>query len=162
ATAWDARAPAVRSCTCAWRRPRSKGRRARRCPAPRPPWRRARRSAPCAAPARAPQTPAYTATRRAARACARRAPRSPPRCSRAAEAVVHVDVTGSGRVFASEAALAGALVARAAALGVPAAAGVAGSRPVAELAARDAARRDGPGATRLLAPGADADFLAPL
>src|SRR5690606_22540892 len=56
---------------------------------------------------------------------------------RAAEAVVHADVTGSGRVFPSEAALAGALVARAAALGVPAAAAVAGSRLVAELAARE-------------------------
>lgn len=93
-----------------------------------------------------------------------RAALAPPRAAgpRAGEAVVHVDASGSGRVFASEAALAGALGARAAALGVPAAAAVAGSRLVAELAARDAARRDGAGATRLLAPGADAAFLAPL
>lgn len=93
-----------------------------------------------------------------------RAALAPPRAAgpRAGEAVVHIDATGSGRVFTSEAALAGALVARAAALGVPAAAAVAGSRLVAELAARDAARREGPGATRVLAPGADAAFLAPL
>lgn len=93
-----------------------------------------------------------------------RAALAPPRPTgpRAGEAVVHVDASGSGRVFASEAALAGALVARAAALGVPAVAALAGSRLVAELAARDAARRDGAGATRLLAPGADAAFLAPL
>jgi protein ImuB len=77
-------------------------------------------------------------------------------------AVVHIDASGSGRVFASEAALAGALVARAAALGVPAVAAVAGSRLAAELAARDTVRREGPGATRILAPGADAAFLAPL
>jgi protein ImuB len=93
-----------------------------------------------------------------------RAVLGPPRPAgpRAGEAVVHIDATGSGRVFASEAALAGALVARAAALGVPATAAVAGSRLVAELAARDAAQHDGPGATRLLAPGDDAAFLAPL
>jgi len=93
-----------------------------------------------------------------------RAALGPPRPAgpRAGEAIVHIDASRSGRVFASEAALAGALVARAAALGVPAAAAVAGSRLVAELAARDAARRDGPGATRLLAPGADAAYLAPL
>jgi len=93
-----------------------------------------------------------------------RAALGPPRAAgpRAGEAVVHIDASGSGRVFAGEAALAGALVARAAALGVPAAAAVAGSRLVAELAARDAARRDGAGATRVLAPGGDAAFLAPL
>jgi protein ImuB len=100
----------------------------------------------------------------AALSAAPRAALAPPRPEgpRAAEAVVHIDASGSGRVFASEAALAGALAARAAALGVPAAAAVAGSRLAAELAARDAARRHGPGATRILAPGADADFLAPL
>lgn len=93
-----------------------------------------------------------------------RAALAPPRSAgpRAGEAVVHIDATGSGGLFASEAALAGALVARAAALGVPAAAATAGSRLVAELAARDAARRDGPGATSILEPGADAAFLAPL
>jgi protein ImuB len=39
---------------------------------------------------------------------------------------------------------------------------VAGSRLTAELAARDVARRDGVGATRILAPGTDTAFLAPL
>lgn len=116
--------------------------------------------------------PASPALERAARAAlldaalsaAPRAALAPPRPAgpRAGEAVVHIDVSMSGRVFASEAALAGALVARAAALGVPAVAAVAGSRLAAELAARDAARREGPGATRLLAPGEDAAFLAPL
>jgi protein ImuB len=93
-----------------------------------------------------------------------RAALAPPRAAgpRAGEAIVHIDASGSGRLFASEAALAGALVARAAALGVPAAAALAGSRLAAELAARDAARHGGPGATRILAPGADAAFLAPL
>ena len=116
--------------------------------------------------------PAAPALERAARAAlldaalsvSPRAALAPPRAAgpRAGEAVVHIDVSASGRVFASEAALAGALAARAAALGVPAAVGVAGSRLVAELAARDAARSAGAGATRLLAPGEEASFLDPL
>jgi protein ImuB len=112
----------------------------------------------------------------------------PPRSAgpRAAEAVVHLDISGTRRVFASEAALAETLVMRAAALGVPAVAAVAGTRVIAELAARDlvSARRvdeprntrrsarngaragagtgEGIGVTRVLAPGDEAGFLAPL
>ncbi|MCL4684423.1 hypothetical protein KJ059_06675 [Myxococcota bacterium] len=113
-----------------------------------------------------------------------RAALAPPRSAgpHAGEAVVHLDVSGTRRVFVSEAALADTLVMRAATLGLPAAAAVASTRAIAELAARDlvsgrrageqageqiGARTDvrageGLGATRVLAPGAEADFLAPL
>jgi protein ImuB len=92
-----------------------------------------------------------------------RAALAPPRAGvRAAEAVVQIDASGCGLVFASEAALAGALVARAQGLGLPAVAALAGSQAVAELAARDVARREGPGATQVLAPGTEDAFLAPL
>ncbi len=103
-----------------------------------------------------------------------RAALAPPRSAgpRAGEAVVHLDVSGTGRVFASEAALADTLATRAAALGVPAVVAVASTRAVAELVARDLVSCRGrgiderageeAGATRVLAPGAETAFLAPL
>jgi protein ImuB len=105
----------------------------------------------------------------AALSVAPRAALAPP-CGagpRAGEAVVHLDVSGTGRVFASEAALADILRTRAAALGVPAVVAVASTHAVAELVARDLvsgrrSRRRLDGATRVLAPGAEAAFLAPL
>jgi protein ImuB len=78
------------------------------------------------------------------------------------EAVIHLDVSGSGRLFPSEAGLAGALVARALALALPAVAAVAGSRAVATLAARDVAAREGPGTTSVVEPDGEPAFLAPL
>jgi protein ImuB len=72
-----------------------------------------------------------------------------------------LDAGGLGRVFASEAALAGALVERARAQGLPAVAAVAGSRALARVAARDAVR-EGAGATRVVEAGREAAFLAPL
>ncbi len=105
-----------------------------------------------------------------------RAALAPPRSAgpRAGEAVVHLDVSGTGRVFASEAALADTLATRAAALGVPAVVAVASTRAVAELVANDIVSCRGHGAgdgerggergnaTRVLAPGAETAFLAPL
>ncbi|HTY16370.1 MAG TPA: hypothetical protein VMH82_01445 [Myxococcota bacterium] len=89
---------------------------------------------------------------------------------RAGEAVVHINVSdfaaGPERPRSgpprSETGLATALAARARALGLPAAAAVAGSRALAELAARCTAAREGPDATCVIPPGAEVAFLTPL
>ena len=92
-----------------------------------------------------------------------RAELAPPRAgARASEAAVHIDVSGLGTLFRSEAGLATALAARAQALALPAAAAVASSRALAELAARRSAAREGPGATCVIPPGTETAFLAPL
>lgn len=80
----------------------------------------------------------------------------------AGEAAVHLDASGLDRLFASEAALASALIERARAQGLPAVATVASSRALALLAARSLAAQGGVGATCVVAPGAEAAFLAPL
>ena len=105
-------------------------------------------------------------------ACTPRAEASPPASSSfAAEACVFADAGGCEALFGSEAGFAGALTARAAALGLPADATVASSRAVARIAARrlrldgkldgDAAT-SGEGATRVLPPGRERAFLQPL
>jgi protein ImuB len=81
--------------------------------------------------------------------------------SQSESSAVVLDASGLGRVFASEAALAGALVERAREQGLPAVAAVAATRALARVAARDAIR-DGPGTTRLVAARDEARFLAPL
>jgi protein ImuB len=80
----------------------------------------------------------------------------------AGEAAVHLDASGLGHLFASDAALAGALVERARAQGLPAVASVATSRALALLAARSLAAQGSIGATCVVAPGDEASFLAPL
>lgn len=82
--------------------------------------------------------------------------------ARAGEAIVHIDASGLRSLFPSEAGLASALVARARSVGLPAAAAVAGSRAVAELAARHAAAHGGTGTTCVIAPDGEAAFLTPL
>jgi protein ImuB len=82
----------------------------------------------------------------------------------AAEAAVHLDASGITSLFHSEAGFAAALGARAHRLGLPAHVAIASSRSVARIAARIAA---GPLAevepgVRVLAPGDEAAFLAPL
>jgi protein ImuB len=79
--------------------------------------------------------------------------------ARAAEAAVFLDATGTAGLFHSESGLAGALAARAARLGLAGTVGVAASRSVARIAARSLAE---PGACRVLPPGAEPAFLAPL
>jgi protein ImuB len=82
--------------------------------------------------------------------------------ARAGEAIVHLEVSGLERLYPSEAGLANALVARAQRLALPAVVVLAGSRAAATLLARALARREGPGATRVIAPGAEARALASL
>ena len=77
----------------------------------------------------------------------------------AAEAACFLDASGMGSLFRSEAGFATALAARAAALGLPAFVAVASSRAVALLAARVPGE---PGEVRVLAPGREAAWLAPL
>jgi protein ImuB len=77
----------------------------------------------------------------------------------AAEAAVFLDASGITALFCSEAGFATALAARAASLGLPALVALAGSRAVALLAAR---ARGEPGEVRVLAPGREAAWLAPL
>ncbi len=79
--------------------------------------------------------------------------------ARAGEAAVHLDASGLGQIFASEAALASALVERARAQGLPAVAAVATSRALALLAARSLAMQ---GSICVVAPGEEEAFLAPL
>ncbi len=81
-----------------------------------------------------------------------------------AEAAVYLDASGIAALFHSEAGLAAALTARATALGLPTSVAVASSRFLARLAARHVALEAGAGvgATRVLAPGTEAAFLAPL
>lgn len=77
----------------------------------------------------------------------------------AAEAALFLDASGMGSLFRSEAGFATALVTRAQALGLPALVAVAASRAVALLAARVPGE---PGEVRVLAPGREAAWLAPL
>jgi protein ImuB len=79
----------------------------------------------------------------------------------AAEAAVHLDASGIAHLFAGEAAFASALLARAARVGLPAVAALAGSRGAALLGARELAAR-GTGTVAVVPPGGDAAFLAPL
>ena len=76
-----------------------------------------------------------------------------------AEAAVFLDASGVGTLFGSEAGFARALCERARRVGLPAMAMVAASREVARIAARTLVE---PGATRVIPPGAEAAFLAPL
>jgi len=78
----------------------------------------------------------------------------------AAEAAVYVDARGITSLFHSEAGFAGALIARAESLGLPAVVAIASSRGVAHIAARRCTGT--PGATEVLPPGDEAAFLAPL
>jgi protein ImuB len=80
----------------------------------------------------------------------------------AGEAAVQLDASGLSKLFASETALASALVERARAQGLPAVASVATSRALALLAARHLATRGEIGAICVVAPGDEASFLAPL
>jgi protein ImuB len=85
----------------------------------------------------------------------------------AAEAAVLLDASGVTALFHSEAGFATALGARARRLGLPAAVAIATSRSTARIAARLAAAAAGCGAgdetpTRIVPPGAEAVFLAPL
>jgi protein ImuB len=85
-----------------------------------------------------------------------------PLCSGiyAAEAAVYIDARGVTSLFHSEAGFAGALIARAEKLGLPAVVAIASSRGVAQIAARKCTGT--PGATEMLPPGDDVAFLAPL
>jgi protein ImuB len=84
----------------------------------------------------------------------------------AAEAAVFVDARGVAALFRSEAGFAGALAERARRLGLPAQVALASSRSVARVAARqlayDSSQRPGAGDVRVIAPGGEAAFLAPL
>jgi protein ImuB len=96
----------------------------------------------------------------AALACSPRAALEPRRAGLFAhEAAVSVDASGIETLFHSEAGFAAALVARAAALGLPARVAIAASRSVARIAARRIAEDGG---TCVLAAGREAEFLAPL
>ncbi len=76
------------------------------------------------------------------------------------EAAIHLDASGIHALFRSESGFAIELEERASQLGLPGIAAVAGSRDIAHLLARTLSRnRDNP---RVLAPGDEADFLAPL
>ncbi len=80
---------------------------------------------------------------------------------RAAEAAVHVDASGMGRLFPGEAAFASALAARAEGLGLRGVVSVAASRSLAHLTARElaCASREGAG-IRVVAPGEEQRTLA--
>ncbi len=84
----------------------------------------------------------------------------------AAEAAVWADASGVYALHASEAGFAGALAERARRLGLPGVVGLAGSREVSHLVARalvcERAGRAGGSEVRVVAPGAEAAFLAPL
>lgn len=80
----------------------------------------------------------------------------------AAEAAVFLDAAGIGSLFRSEEAFATALAARAASLGLPAVACVAGSREIARLAARRLALDSETGRVLVIPPAQQAAFLAPL
>jgi protein ImuB len=82
----------------------------------------------------------------------------------AAEAAVFADARGVAKLFHSEAGFAGALVERARRLGLPALAAVASARSVAQIAVRElaAGRAATAGDVRVITPGAEAAFLAPL
>ncbi len=86
-------------------------------------------------------------------------PAPPGRGVHGAEAAFFLDASGMTSLFRSEAGFGSALAARAAALGLPALVSVASARAVALLAARAPGE---PGAVRVLAPGQEAAWLAPL
>jgi protein ImuB len=75
------------------------------------------------------------------------------------EGAVHLDASGVGALFHSEAGFATALITRAQRLGLPGNAAVASSRRIAHIAAR---ALSGSGEIRVLPPGTEASFLAPL
>ena len=77
-----------------------------------------------------------------------------------AEAAIHLDASGIHALFRSESGFASELEERASQLGLPGIATVAGSRDIAHLLARTLSRN--PIGTRILPPGGEADFLAPL
>ncbi len=77
------------------------------------------------------------------------------------EAAVYVDASGVSSLFRSEEGFATALGVQAQKLGLPAVAAVAGSQGVAHLLARSITQL-GPGAARVLPPGAEAELLSPL
>ena len=89
-------------------------------------------------------------------------PAPPGSGAHAAEAAVFVDARGVGALFRSEAGFAAALVERARRLGLPARVTVASSRSVARVAARQLAYDGGDGDVRVIPPGDEAAFLAPL
>jgi protein ImuB len=96
-----------------------------------------------------------------------RAEHAPPGSgAHAAEAAVFVDARGVAALFRSEAGFAGALAERARRLGLPARVALASSRSVARVAARqlayDSSQHPGAGDVRVIAPGDEAAFLAPL
>jgi protein ImuB len=96
-----------------------------------------------------------------------RAEHAPPGSgAHAAEAAVFVDARGVAALFRSEAGFAGALAERARRLGLPARVALASSRSVARVAARqlayDSSQQPGAGDVRVIAPGDEAAFLAPL
>jgi len=92
-----------------------------------------------------------------------RAEHAPPGSgAHAAEAAVFVDVRGVAALFRSETGCAGALAERARRLGLPARVAVAASRGVARVAARQLAYDGAAGDVRVIAPGGEAAFLAPL
>jgi protein ImuB len=76
------------------------------------------------------------------------------------EAAVHLDASGITRLYRSEEGFAGALCGRARRLGLPANVSLAASRSVSLLAARGLSTEGE--RTCVLAPAAEADFLAPL
>ena len=78
----------------------------------------------------------------------------------AVEAAVHLDASGSERLFHSEAGLASALCARTEALQLPANVAIASSRDVSRLLARELPHSGGH--SRVLGAGEEAAFLAPL
>ena len=77
-----------------------------------------------------------------------------------AEAAVHLDASGIHSLFRSESGFASELEERASQLGLPGVATVADSRDIAHLLARTLSRNRA--RTRILPPGGEADFLAPL
>jgi protein ImuB len=79
-----------------------------------------------------------------------------PRVEDGAPGTVYVDADGLSALFADERALAQAMAQRAAALGLEAQVGIAGSKIAAELAARDG------GGVMVVAPHAEWQLLAPL
>ncbi len=93
-----------------------------------------------------------------------RAEHAPPgNGAHAAEAAVFVDARGVAALFRSEAGFAGALAERTRRLGLPARVALASSRSVAQVAARQLAYDGGAaGDVRVIAPGGEAAFLAPL
>ena len=79
-----------------------------------------------------------------------------PRVEDVGEGVVYLDLHGLGALYESESQIAGALARRAAALGVDASVGIAGSKVAACLAARNG------GGVAVIPPGEEWSFLAPV